>query len=218
MRAHRHTAALIALALLASDAQLEAARSAVETPPALAPGDVVFIAVDGAIWSQLASRWSSPQHRYGHVGIAAHAEDGALVVVHAGGSPLDGASLVRAEPYATFAAHADRVGLFRLRASAAARTAAGAAALAFAHRRITFDADFSLASADEHYCTELVWRAIAAGANLNAAPRPSTIAGRPAITLRDLETSAVLEEVSLSTASFSTKRSSRIGKRLPWQP
>jgi Permuted papain-like amidase enzyme, YaeF/YiiX, C92 family len=200
MWSFRHAAAgLIALALLASDRGAEPApRALVAAPGSLAPGDVVFIAVDGAIWSQLASGWSSPARRFGHVGIAARAEDGAIVIVHAGGSPVAGRAPILAEDYSRFAAEADRVGIYRLHAPASVREAAGSAALALRRGGAVFDTGFSLSSTRELYCTELVWRAIRAGANLDAAPRPSTIAGRPAITLRDLETSSSLHEVGFA--------------------
>ena len=204
MPAHRH-AGLLALALLASasSAKPPAAPAPLEQPalaaPApLEPGDVVFIAIDAALWSHLASRWSGPERRFGHVGIAARTNDGGIVIVHAGGSPVAGAAPVLAEPFADFAAHADRVGVYRLRASRAARHGAGAAALALQRSGARFDASFSLASTSELYCTELVWRAIRAGAELDTVPQPSIIANRPVITLLNLEASALLEQVGFA--------------------
>jgi Permuted papain-like amidase enzyme, YaeF/YiiX, C92 family len=199
----QHHARLVALALLASvssaaPAPVRTEPGAPAAPALIEPGDVVFIAVDSALWSRLAARWSSPARRFGHVGIAARGDDGVVSIVHAGGSPVADAAPVLVESYERFAAHADRVGVYRLRAPEPARVAVGAAALQLQRAGARFDAKFSLHSTRELYCTELVWRAIKAGARLDPAPHPSVIANRAAITMLDLENSALLYETGFA--------------------
>ncbi len=199
----QHYAKLVALALLAPASSAAPALAPAEqhaplAPATIEPGDVVFIAVDSALWSQLAARWSAPARRFGHVGIAAEGEAGAIIIVHAGGSPVAGAAPVLIDSYEHFAAEADRVGIYRLRAPEAVRAAAGAAALGLQRSGATFDSKFSLASTHELYCTELVWRAIKAGAHLDPAPRPRVVANRAVITMNDLENSALLYEIGFT--------------------
>lgn len=175
--------------------QAASARAPIAQPADLQPGDVVFIGVDGAFWAEMASASSLPAHRFGHVGIAARDERGALVIVHAGGAPDRGSAPVLAVPFVEFAAEADRVGIYRLNGSRETREAAARTALSYARAGLQFDGDFSLETRERLYCTELVWRAFnAAGAD--TVPLPSVMAGKSVVTLADLETSALLAQTA----------------------
>lgn len=165
----------------------------------LQPGDVVFISVPTAFWAVLASNWSLPEYRHGHVGMVSRAGPGRLAVVHASGNPTLANAKVIAVPLAEFVEGASRVDIFRpTRKSAALGSAAAADGFARAH--LAFDSDFSLATPRSLYCSELVWRALSAGFGQDILPRKSRVAGRDAILLRDLESSRYLRLVETVTA------------------
>lgn len=98
---------------------------------------------------------------YSHVGIVKR-EGGRVLVIHV--EPADqfgGEGFVLAEPLAAFLAadKASSAAIYRpLSGIAAAAAAAVEKASAFAARRVPFDGGFDLATDDELYCTELVWR------------------------------------------------------------
>jgi uncharacterized protein YycO len=159
--------------------------------PVLEAGDVVFIGVDGAFWARTASEWSTPAHRFGHVGIAA----GADAIVHATGSPTANDARVTIASLADFTVEADRIGVYRPHDSALAQAAA-AEARRFAALGLSFDKGFRLESRDSLYCSELIWRALSAGAGRDVTPAKQRFMGRDIITLADLETSALLSEIA----------------------
>lgn len=194
----RTTAIVFAVALTLSASADESAAPAYACAPAydadvLAAGDVVFIAVDSALWAQVASATSTPERRFGHVGVAAYDRDGALRIVHASGSPTSDGGVV-AEAPAQFWREADRVAIYRPQRAALAQATAGAA-MRFAELHVPFDQNFSLDSADALYCTELVWRALSRALGGDALPEKRRVAGRAAVTLAMLETYPLLREV-----------------------
>jgi hypothetical protein len=161
--------------------------------PEVREGDVVLIGVDGAFWAEMASGFSRPDRRNGHAGIAARGPDGAIGIVHAGGSPVEGAAKVRWETLAAFIAEADRVDILRPRDEA---LAARGAAVAASYQGLTFDSDFTLDTPDRLYCTELIWRALSAASGRDIVPEKTRVLEKAYITLEALERNAALEEIA----------------------
>ncbi|MDR3527942.1 MAG: YiiX/YebB-like N1pC/P60 family cysteine hydrolase [Rhizomicrobium sp.] len=159
----------------------------------LRPGDVVFVTLPGAFWARLASRWSLPQYRHGHVGMVVTTGDDPFVV-HASGNPAQTDAKVVRVRLKEFARGAQRLDVFRPNDAAAALRAAQAAD-EFALRAVKFDTEFSLESRDRLYCTELIWRALNSGYGRDTVPIKSHFAGREAVFLSDLETSQYLRLV-----------------------
>jgi uncharacterized protein YycO len=102
------------------------------------------------------------QTPYSHTGVI-RVINGVPFVVHAiTGEPQGGDDIVKAEPLALFLAYdrASATAVYRLKEDADhVADKAADVALSYAARRVPFDGDFDLASADKLYCTELVWRA-----------------------------------------------------------
>jgi hypothetical protein len=189
-------AVALAAATLASSAP--APRASAICPlavPEIEVGDVVFIGVDRAIWARIASASSDPTRRFGHVGIAVRGEGDGLAIVHASGSPIaENARVVAVSPE-TFVAEADRIGVYRLREVGAAQRFASAA---LARVGQPFDTEFSLASEQALYCTELVWRALSAMLGRDSIPAKPIVAGRAMITLGALEQNELLNEAAFT--------------------
>ncbi|MEQ9447430.1 MAG: hypothetical protein RLN70_00810, partial [Rhodospirillaceae bacterium] len=90
------------------------------------PGDLIFKGASTAVWTELASRWSTGDKRWGHVGIVTRVPETCcdpVMIVHADtgtGNPEDQPAPgevigeVRAVPLAQFLSDVDQVGLFRL--------------------------------------------------------------------------------------------------------
>jgi hypothetical protein len=107
---------------------------------------------------------------YSHVGIVKR-EAGRVLVIHV--EPADqfgGEGFVVAEPLAAFLAadKAASAAIYRPRKEISAVAAAAVEkASAFAARRVPFDGGFDLATENQLYCTELVWRSyLLAGTDL----------------------------------------------------
>lgn len=153
----------------------------------------MLIGVDGAFWAEMASGFSRPDRRNGHAGIAVRGADGVMGVVHAGGSPVEGAAKVRWVSLAEFTAEADRIDILRPRDQA---LAARSASIAAGYQGLTFDSDFTLDTPDRLYCTELIWRAMSAAKGADIVPEKTRVLEKPYITLLALETNSALEEVA----------------------
>lgn len=166
----------------------------------LQAGDVIFLSAPNALWARLASQWSLPRYRHGHVGMIVIGRDGQPMVVHAAGDPTRSRATVRAVSLAKFLEEAETAAVFRMKDQAAAPAAAAAAA-GFARRRAPFDTDFSLESRDRLYCSEMVWRALSAALHRDVVPRKYSDYGRPTIRLSDLETLPDLRLVARATPS-----------------
>lgn len=185
------------MAGLCGDAPVPPAPPAILAPvvlPGLKPGDVVFFSAPDFFWARMASRWSLPRYRHGHVGMVVDA-GGRLLIVHATGSPLATDAHVVAVPLNDFLADATRVDVFRLD-DAAAAVRATEKAKAFAAARLPFDKAFSLESTDQLYCSELVWRALSAGYGRDIVPTKSRVAGNDAVLLSDLENAPQLHLIA----------------------
>ena len=166
----------------------------------LQSGDVIFLSAPQALWARLASRWSLPRFRHGHVGIVVVDAQGRVGVVHAGGNPTQSEAVVREVSLRRFLHEAQTASVFRLRDPEAA-VAVARVAQSFARARVPFDTDFSLATRDRLYCSELVWRAMSAALHRDVVPRKYVDYGRPAIRLSDLETSPDLVLVAHARAA-----------------
>jgi hypothetical protein len=155
----------------------------------LADGDVIFrsgVSRDSAL-----VRLADPGAPFSHVGLV-DLDGGEPYVVHVEPGETADASRVRREPLAVFLdpERADGFAIFQLVAADRARgRAAIAAALRYRARGVSFDQRADLGTADEQYCTELVWRAYReAGLDLldGDVGRPVPILNRPAIRLTAL--------------------------------
>jgi hypothetical protein len=165
----------------------------------LRAGDVIFLSAPKALWARLASQWSLPKYNHGHVGMIVVGRNGEPMVVHAAGDPTQSRATVRAVSVAKFLEEAEAASVFRMKDPAAARRAA-AQARRFADQRYPFDTDFSLASRDRLYCSEMIWRAMSAALHRDVVPHKYSDYGRPTIRLSDLETSADLTLVARARA------------------
>ena len=165
----------------------------------LEAGDVVFLSAPQALWARLASQWSLPEYKHGHVGMVVIGRDGEPMVVHASGDPTRSRATVRAVSVAKFFEEARAATVFRMKDPAAARVAA-AQVEGYARRRLLFDTEFSLKSRNKLYCSEMVWRAMSAALKRDVVPRKAWDYGRPSIRLRDLETSPDLVLVARARA------------------
>lgn len=157
------------------------------------PGDVLFKSGDG-FWGAMAARFSRSDEGFGHVGLVAPGEDGALVVIHAGGDPLAGDGRVQRASLDEFLRRATSAALYRPALDEAALGAALAYAEGALLRNAPFDAGFSLDTEEALYCTELVWRALSEAAGEDAAPRKTERAGRLFVAIDDLQASPLLEQ------------------------
>lgn len=154
----------------------------------LRAGDVVFLSAPQALWARLASQWSLPKYKHGHVGMVIIDRDGRPMVVHASGDPTRSKATVRAVTVDKFFEEARGATVFRMRDPAAARVAA-AKVEDYARRRLLFDTEFSLKTRNRLYCSEMIWRAMSAALGRDVVPKKAWDYGRPTIRLRDLETS-----------------------------
>ncbi len=169
----------------------------------LEPGDLVFKGASTALWTQLAAGWSVGDKRWGHVGIVISVPPdraSEAIVVHAdtgtsGPAPGEEIGEVRAVPLSAYLGDVDQVGLFRLELddTGTSRMIAYASAVAAAHT--PFDRGYSLDSANNLYCTELVWRAMSEALGHDAIPQKSHRMGRTYVALSDISRHPLATEV-----------------------
>jgi hypothetical protein len=171
-------------------------------------GDVLFKS-DGGLWGRLADSFSRSHPGFGHVGLVAIGADGALSVIHAGGDPISREGRVQETPLEAFLARATIAALYRPSLSADEAATSLAFARAAARRAAPFDSDFSLATEDRLYCTELVWRALSAALGRDAIPEKSKRQGLVYVALDDLAASPSLSRVWRSQAANAPQGSGR---------
>ncbi|MGB3624875.1 MAG: YiiX/YebB-like N1pC/P60 family cysteine hydrolase [Henriciella sp.] len=171
------------------------------------PGDLVFKGASTAVWTELAARWSRGDKRWGHVGIVTEVPGTCcdpILIVHADtgtgdpgheAAPGEIIGEVRAVPLADFLSDVDQAGLYRLDLDAAQRARLIAYAEEAATAHIPFDRGYSIDSANNLYCTELVWRALSAGLETDAIPQKSQSMGRTYIALSDLSLHELANEI-----------------------
>lgn len=158
----------------------------------LEPGDIVFRRAPG-LWGDMAAAFSTRERRFSHAGIVVR-QGGAILIVHAAGDPTARSGRVIAEPVASFFAGVADAAAYRLRQPRATRARIAAAAGRYAREARPFDTEFSLVDAAALYCTELVWRAVREGADLDIAPRRIAM-GRAYIAADDLYLNRFVAEV-----------------------
>jgi uncharacterized protein YycO len=156
-------------------------------------GDVIFRS--GTAFESRMARMLDGDTRYSHAGVLDLSDVPHVVHVVPGSGT---GNLVRREALADFLAPeaAEAYAVFRVRADyrVQARHAA-AAARRFYATRLPFDALFSLTSADELYCSELVWRAyLSAGLDLLEGRADRSFTG-PVIRLSSLQQSRLVSRV-----------------------
>jgi len=157
-------------------------------------GDIVF-KNGGGFWGVLAARFSDNDDGYGHVGIVDLDDDGGLVVIHAGGDPVTRNGRVQKSGLDEFLGASVGAALYRPRLDEAAASRALVYAENAASRNAPFDAAFSLETEDALYCTELVWRALAAALDEDPVPEKSVRSGKIYVAIDDLQESRFLEAV-----------------------
>lgn len=188
-------AAGLALVLAAASA------SAQLTPddlPALTPGDLLFKGAGSGNGARIAASWSLGDKRWGHVGIVA--ADGASVI-HAdtGETALSGdPGEVRRVPLGVYIADVTVLGHYTVSLTGSQRDAY----LSHAEDAVglPFDRGFSLRSENALYCSELVWRALSAGAGEDVQPQKSERFGRVYVSISDLSENALMREAAVITA------------------
>jgi hypothetical protein len=155
------------------------------------PGDLVFISAGGT-WSELARFLSRRDRRYSHVGVIARGRHG-LVVIHAGGNPLQSEAGVHADSIPFFMAAVTRAGVFRM--PERLRPAFLAYVERASARRLPFDTSFSLRTADRLYCTELVWRGLVAALGRDPVTDKPTAMSEAYVALDDVARLPFLQQV-----------------------
>jgi len=192
----RQIGLLAACALWAAPAAL--AQTAAEPVPAVSAGDLLFKGADTATGTRIAANWSLGDKRWGHVGIVLEDADGALSVIHADTGENAGPGVpgeVRRVPLADFLSDVATAGHYTVALEGEAREAY----LAYAESAagLPFDRGFSLKSENSLYCSELVWRALSAGAGADILPQKSERFGRIYVSLSDLSQHPLTREAGV---------------------
>lgn len=137
----------------------------IQAKSALREGDIIFRS--GHTWLTALAEQLQPADEkvvFSHVGIiTATSED--IAVIHASIDPHQEQSVVE-EPLADFLekGNATYAVVYRLKTpNQEAQQAIAQAAKAYASAKVPFDAKFDLATEDQLYCSELIWRAYLAG-------------------------------------------------------
>lgn len=163
--------------------------------PQLTPGDLLFKGAESGAGTRIAAGWSLGDKRWGHVGIIA--ADG-VSVIHAdtGENALRGEpGEVRKVPLSDFIADATAIGHYTIFLTGSQRDAY----LSYAESAVglPFDRGFSLGTTNSLYCSELVWRALSAGAGGDILPRKSERFGRVYVSVSDLSEHKLAQEMSI---------------------
>lgn len=179
----RHVRSAVLAALVAG--ALAPSPAVAGAPPAAAvpePGDIVLRRGNG-IWSGFFARLNRRDRRFSHVGVAVR-DHGELKVVHAEADDDGADGEVRLDDFRAWTAAGRQFLVLRLDdRAAAARTAD--AALAMHAAVLPFDLDFDLDDPGAVYCSELAWRALAAGLGRDPLPEKPVVGGRPAVLIEN---------------------------------
>lgn len=185
---------VLALAAATASAQLRP-----DDLPPLTPGDLLFKGAGSGTGARIAASWSLGDKRWGHVGIVA--ADGASVI-HAdtGENALRGEpGEVRKVPLSVYIADTTTLGHYTIFLTGSRREAY--ISYAEAAVGLPFDRGFSLTSETSLYCSELVWRALSAGAGEDVVPTKSERYGRVYVSISDLSENALVREAGVVTAT-----------------
>ncbi len=167
--------------------------------PDLQPGDLLFKGADTSTGTRIAAGWSLGDKRWGHVGIVG--ADGASVI-HAdtgenasSGEPGE----VRKVPLSDYISDVSTLGHYTIFLTGSQRESY--TSYAEAAVGLQFDRGFSLKSENSLYCSELVWRALSAGAGEDVVPTKSERFGRVYVSISDLSENALAREAGVITAA-----------------
>lgn len=169
----------------------------------LGEGDLLFKGAETATGTRIAAGWSQGDKRWGHIGIVVAGEAGGFSVIHAD-TGMDGAvGEVRRVPLATYLSDVYTLGVYDVSLTGDQR----AAYLAEAERSVglPFDRGFSLASDNAVYCSELVWRALSAGAGEDIQEDKSQRLGRVYVSVSDISENPLVHEAAVYTQARSVK-------------
>lgn len=168
-----------------------------EDLPLLAPGDLLFKGADSGTGARVAASWSLGDKRWGHVGIVG--SDGASVIHADTGENAEQGDpgQVRRTALSDYVSDASSIGHYTVRLTGAQRQAY----LSYAEAAVglPFDRGFSLKSENALYCSELVWRALSAGAGEDIQPEKSARFGRVYVSISDLSENAFVREAAVIT-------------------
>jgi hypothetical protein len=183
---------VVAALLAAMVAAMVAARAAGAGAPAMAaagipaatvePGDVVLRRGNG-IWSGFFAGLNRRDARFSHVGIVVR-DGGELKVVHAEAADTGADGKVRLTGVDAWTEAGRQFMVLRLADPAAAARVA-AAALSMHAAALPFDFDFDLSDAAAVYCSELAWRALAAGLGHDPLPDKPLLGDRPVVLIEN---------------------------------
>ncbi|MBK8198734.1 MAG: hypothetical protein IPK75_10210 [Acidobacteria bacterium] len=189
------TAAALACLWAAMGAQAQVSPDALT---GLKAGDLIFKGAETGTGTRVAAGWSLGDKRWGHVGIVAAHPGGGFDVIHADTGQPGEAGEVRRVPLAAFLADVYTAGIYEVHLEGDQRKAY--LAEAEAEIGLPFDRGFSLASTNAVYCSELVWRALSAGAGGDIQPEKTKRFGRVYISVSDISENPLVEEVAVIAA------------------
>lgn len=169
----------------------------------LAEGDLLFKGAETATGTRVAAGWSLGDKRWGHIGIVVADDDGGFSVIHADTGTDGEVGEVRRVPLAVYLSDVYTLGVYEVRLAGDQREAY----LAEAERSVglPFDRGFSLDSANAVYCSELVWRALSAGAGEDIQTGKSRRFGRVYVSVSDISENPLVREAAVYTEARSTK-------------
>lgn len=185
-------------------AGLAQAQVAPEEMTGLKAGDLIFKGAETGTGTRVAAGWSQGDKRWGHVGIVVAHPGGGFDVIHADTGMPGEVGQVRRVPLSVFLTDVYTAGIYEVHLEGDQR----AAYLAEAEAEIglPFDRGFSLASANAVYCSELVWRALSAGAGADIQPEKTNRFGRVYVSLSDISENPLVQEVAVVAAERPQKR------------
>jgi uncharacterized protein YycO len=164
----------------------------------LKAGDVLFKGAGTATGTRVAAGWSNGDRRWGHTGIVVTDGAGHFSVIHADTGEGRAGGDVRRVPLAEYLSDVSTLGHYTVALTGEAR--ANYLAYAEATVGLPFDRRFSLGSVDRLYCSELVWRALSAGAGKDILPDKSERFGRIYVSVSDLSDNPLLSESAVITS------------------
>ena len=190
----------IAASLLATlAAPLAGAQVAPDAVAEARPGDLLFKGADTGTGTRVAAGWSLGDKRWGHVGIVVAGASGGLEVIHADTGAPGEVGAVRRVALGDYLADVYALGRYEVNLEDAAR----GAYLSYAEQAVglPFDRGFSLQTGDALYCSELIWRALSAGAGADIQPLKSERFGRVYVSVSDLAENPLVHEAAVITAA-----------------
>lgn len=154
------------------------------TGTVLREGDLVFRRGQG-LWSEVFAEASAHDRRFSHVGVLLRTGD-SWQVAHASAEDLTGVGCAAIEPLRTFLRDTSAFEIRRPRLEAGQLRQFVAMLRGAARSRIPFDTEFSLATPDRVYCTELIWQAWTRATGADPLPRKTLWRGQSIVSIEDV--------------------------------